>query len=299
MLVSVACTTVISVCVLIPATAVPWNVSVLVPVLIAVTVVIPLAEKLGCKRVSLTAIPVTWSTTTAVAPDAIVDITVLVLVVSPTIIIGSLTVVCVELTVVVVPSTCKLPLMITSPSLLNPSGYGSMNIVLFAPAKEAIILFSILRFPNLELPPATIKSPPTIAFFATPIPPVNETEPSVVVVAWVSFVNWVRAPAISSLPELALSNSIVESGELVPFVPPPNPSLVSSGTITSPEPFGLNIISPSVFEDDKVLASKVKLSTFHKSTFLSLSSIATIPPSLFLVFVTPAIVPAACSIMDV
>ena len=66
-LVSVACTTVISVCVLIPATDVPWKVSVLVPVLIAVTVVIPLAEKLGCKRVSLTSIPVTWSTTTPVA----------------------------------------------------------------------------------------------------------------------------------------------------------------------------------------------------------------------------------------
>ena len=44
---------------LIPATVVPWNVSVLVPVLIAVTVVIPLAEKLECNRVSFTAIPVT------------------------------------------------------------------------------------------------------------------------------------------------------------------------------------------------------------------------------------------------
>ena len=68
------------------------------------------------------------STTTVDAPAFTVCITVLVLVVSPTIKIGSLTVVCVELTVVVVPSTCKLPLMITSPSLLNPSGYGSMNI---------------------------------------------------------------------------------------------------------------------------------------------------------------------------
>ena len=84
----------------------------------------------------MTAIPVTWSTTTAVAPALIVDITVLVLVVSPTIMIGSLTVVCVELTVVVVPSTCKLPLMITSPSLLNPSGYGSMNIFIIVDQQE-------------------------------------------------------------------------------------------------------------------------------------------------------------------
>ena len=61
--------------------------------------------------------------------------------------------------VVVVPSTCKLPLMITSPSLLNPSGYGSMNILLPAPANEAIILFSILIFPSLVLPPKTSKSP--------------------------------------------------------------------------------------------------------------------------------------------
>ena len=76
--------------------------------------------------------------------------------------IGSFTVVCVELTVVVVPSTCKLPLMMTSPSLLNPSGYGSMNILLSAPAIEAIILFSILIFPSLEFPPETIKSPPTV-----------------------------------------------------------------------------------------------------------------------------------------
>ena len=138
---------------LIPATVVPWKVSILLPVLIAVTVVIPLAEKLECKRVSLTAIPVTWSTTTAEAPDDIAVITVLVLVVSPTIMIGSLTVDCVELTVVDVPSTCKLPLMITSPSLLNPSGYGSMNILLSAPANDAIILFSILILPSELLPP--------------------------------------------------------------------------------------------------------------------------------------------------
>ena len=84
---------------------------------------------------------------------------------------------------VVVPSTCKLPLMITSPSLLKPSGYGSMYILLPAPANDAIMLFSILILPNLELPPDTIKSPPTTAFFTTPIPPSNDTAPSVVVVA--------------------------------------------------------------------------------------------------------------------
>ena len=37
-------------------------------------------------------------------------------------IIGSLRAALVELTVVVVPSTCKLPLTITRPSLLRPSG---------------------------------------------------------------------------------------------------------------------------------------------------------------------------------
>ena len=67
--------------------------------------------------------------------------------------IGALTVVCVELTVVVVPSTCKLPLMITSPSLLKPSGYGSMNILLPCPAKDAIILSSIRILPRVLLPP--------------------------------------------------------------------------------------------------------------------------------------------------
>ena len=75
--------------------------------------------------------------------------------------IGSLTVVCVELTVVVVPSTCKLPLMITSPSLLNPSGYGSMNILLSAPANDEITFVEIFIFPNLALLPSATKSPPT------------------------------------------------------------------------------------------------------------------------------------------
>ena len=44
---------------LIPAMVVPWKVSIFAPLFIAVTVVIPLAEKLECNRVSFTAIPVT------------------------------------------------------------------------------------------------------------------------------------------------------------------------------------------------------------------------------------------------
>ena len=72
-------------------------------------------------------IPTTESITMVDDPDPTVVSTVLTLVTSPTFIIASLTVAVVELTVVVVPSTCKSPLMITVPSLLNPSGYGSMN----------------------------------------------------------------------------------------------------------------------------------------------------------------------------
>ena len=91
--------------------------------------------------------------------------------------IGSFTVVCVELTVVVVPSTCKLPLMTTSPSLLNPSGYGSMNILLPAPASDEMTLLDTRIFPSLAFPPSTIKSPPILTFFSTPIPPSVIIEP--------------------------------------------------------------------------------------------------------------------------
>ena len=66
--------------------------------------------------------------------------------------IGSLTVVWVELTVVVVPSTCKLPLMITLPSLLKPSGYGSMNIVLLAPDLDLITLDEIPMLSTINSP---------------------------------------------------------------------------------------------------------------------------------------------------
>ena len=72
-------------------------------------------------------IPTTESITIVDDPDPTVANTVLILVTSPTFMMASFTVALVELTVVVVPSTCKSPLMITVPSLLNPSGYGSMN----------------------------------------------------------------------------------------------------------------------------------------------------------------------------
>ena len=58
-----------------------------------------------------------------------------------------------------------------------------MYILLPAPANDAIILFSILIFPNLEFPPETIKSPPITAFFSTLTPPSNTTEPSSLVSA--------------------------------------------------------------------------------------------------------------------
>ena len=83
----------------------------------------------------------------------------------------------------VVPATCKLPLMITSPSLLNPSGYGAMNILLSAPASDEMTLLAILILPNLAFPPSEIKSPPITTFFSTPIPPSNITEPVSLLVA--------------------------------------------------------------------------------------------------------------------
>ena len=115
--------------------------------------------------------------------------------------IGSLTVVCVELTVVVVPSTCKLPLMITSPSLLNPSGYGSMNILLSCPARDAIILSSIRMLPSLEFPPKLIKSPPITLLL----------------------VNLTFAPANFNSSVPFSSYSIFASAVPVPSAPPPNP----------------------------------------------------------------------------
>ena len=93
--------------------------------------------------------------------------------------------------------------MITSPSLLNPSGYGSMNILLSAPAIEAIILFSILMFPSLVLPPKTSKSPSKNTLLV---------------------VNLTFAPANFNSSDPFSSYSMVESEASVPFAPPPNPS---------------------------------------------------------------------------
>ena len=70
-------------------------------------------------------------------------LTVLLLVTSPIFIIGSFKDALVELTVVVVPSTCKLPLIITIPSLSKPSGYGSINSVFPPPDLVLITLDEI------------------------------------------------------------------------------------------------------------------------------------------------------------
>ena len=75
-----------------------------------------------------------------------------------------------------------------------------MNIVLSAPANDAIILFSILMFPSLELPPVTSKSPST----------------NTLAVANLTF-----APANLNSFNPFSSYSIVESAASVPFAPPP------------------------------------------------------------------------------
>ena len=71
---------------------------------------------------------------------------------------ASLTVALVELTVVVVPSTCKLPLMITSPSLLKPSGYGSMNNLLPPPDLVAM-MFDEIPTLSISAPPVFVNLP--------------------------------------------------------------------------------------------------------------------------------------------
>ena len=128
--------------------------------------------------------------------------------------------------------------MITLPSLLNPSGYGSMNMVLSAPASDEMTLLAILILPNLALPPSEIKSPPTNTFFSTPIPPSKITLPVSFVVASVVLLNLVPDPPISNLSTPASSYLMNASTEPVPFAPPPKPNLLSSGMTTSPVPFG-------------------------------------------------------------
>jgi len=85
--------------------------------------------------------------------------TVLTLVTSPRLKIGSLTVTELELTVVVVPSTCRSPLMITVPSLLSPSGNGSMKRVFPPPALVEITLDEIPTLSNVA--PPVLSNPPT------------------------------------------------------------------------------------------------------------------------------------------
>ena len=102
--------------------------------------------------VSPVLIPTIESKVIADVPDPTIATTVLLLVTSPIFIIGSFNDVFVELTVVVVPSTCKLPLITTIPSLSKPSGYGSMNIVLLAPDLDLITLDEIPILSTINSP---------------------------------------------------------------------------------------------------------------------------------------------------
>ena len=237
--------------------------------------------------------PTIESTIIAETPVPTVVLTVLTLVTSPSFIIPSFKVEDVEFTVVVVPSTCKSPLIITWPSLLNPSGYGSMyNLfplpdLLLITLDEIPILSTTIPSKNSTgsvnvLAPPTVKWPPTFKFFSIPTPPSKTTDPVSFDVDCVVPSNATWSVDKSAPPNLNLlipssSYSIVASAAAVPSEPPPNPSKVSSGIIISPEPLGLIITSPSVFVEENVLPSKVKLSTFHWSTFLSESNIATNP----------------------
>ena len=177
---------------------------------------------------------------------------------------GSLSVETVEFTEVVVPSTCKLPLTITVPSLLKQSGYVSRY----------------KRFPDPLLVEIILS---LISTWSTVNAPLN----------WTSLLNVQGAPVTCTLSVPFSSYSILA------FLSVPKVKKLSSGIITSPVPLASSVISPSVFVDYNIFVSKRRLSTFHWSTFLLLSRTATIPPSLFLVFVTPAIVPGVCSIIEV
>ena len=101
--------------------------------------------------------------------------------------------------------------MITSPSLLNPSGYGSMNILLSAPASDAITLLAILIFPNLAFPPSAIRSPPTVKFFSIPTPPSTITAPVSLLVDSVAMLNLTSAPVKVNWSVPFSSYSIFES----------------------------------------------------------------------------------------
>ena len=61
--------------------------------------------------------------------------------------------------------------MITSPSLLNPSGNGSMNILLSELPSDEITLSATEILPRTADPPPITKLPPMFTFFSTPTPP--------------------------------------------------------------------------------------------------------------------------------
>ena len=301
--------------VVIPAVVLALRVITFVPVLIELIVVllgIPVAA-----TTSATSNPVTESTVIVLAPLFTVAITDLTLVTSPTFIIASFTDTFVELTCVVVPSTCKLPLMITSPSLLNPLGNGSMNIWLPPPVSVSILFEWIPILPTVNaawlgtlIPPMNVdipvtwKSPPTFKFFSIPTPPSNTTAPVSLFVDWVVPSKLTCnvdkfAPLNFNLSVPSSSYSIVASAVDKPSAPPPNPNLVSSGIWTSPEPFGFITTCASVVWDDIVLPSILKSSTFHWSIFLFWSTITAKPFAAFAEFVTLARVPGACAIKSV
>ena len=75
----------------------------------------------------------------------------------------------------------------------------------------------------------------------------------------------------------------------------PSPKLkkVSSGILICPVPFGFKTISPSVLVEEKVFPSKVKLSTFHWSTFLFESKITAKPFAAVVGLTWPATKPGA------
>ena len=80
---------------------------------------------------------------------------------------------------------------------------------------------------------------------------------------------------------------------------PPNPSLVSSGIITSPVPFGLIVISPSVFEMINTLPSKLSYLHSTGQLFYFDLSIATNPFDAVAELDTLATDPAVCAIRSV
>jgi len=140
--------------VVIPEPPIVWStVIILVASSYTVTVATPDADKAELPEItSPVLIPTTESRVIVVIPARTGCVTVLSLVRSPKCRIGSFNVDVVEFTDVVVPSTCKLPLIITVPSLLKPSGYGSINRRSPHPASVSITLELIPTHPNLPLP---------------------------------------------------------------------------------------------------------------------------------------------------